>query len=76
MLQLIKPGTPQCRNKLCGEGSRLCPTPQACQVPERELAPARTADLLPWLTLRRFWIGYALGIVSGVVGLHLWARLA
>lgn len=74
MLQLIKPGTPQCRNKLCGEGSRLCPTPQACQVPEADSAPTRTAELLPWLTLQRFWIGYALGIVSGVVGLHLWAR--
>ena len=65
-----------CRANLCEQGRRICPTPQACQAPERELAPASAAELLPWLTLRRFWIGYALGIVSGVVGLHMWARLA
>lgn len=31
---LARLGTPQCRNKLCNEGRRKCPTPQACQVPE------------------------------------------
>ena len=65
---------PACRNNLCDQGRALCPTPQACQVPDRDEAPAIGADLLPWLTLRRFWIGYALGMVSGVAGLHLWAR--
>lgn len=67
---------PACRANLCEQGRRICPTPQACQVPEADAAPALTAELLPWLTLQRFWIGYALGVLSGVVGLHLWARLA
>lgn len=70
---------PACRNNLCNQGRAMCPTPQACQVADHEDGPTLAASTrntapLPWLTPRRFWIGYVLGVASGVVGLHLWAR--
>lgn len=65
---------PACKADLCRQGRHPCPTPQACQVPEADAAPTRGADLLPWLTLQRFWIGYALGIASALLVPHLWAR--
>ena len=64
-----------CRNDLCNHGHAPCPTPQACQVPEADDMHGGI-DILPWLTVRRFWIGYALGIASALLGPHLWARLA
>lgn len=70
---------PACRNGLCGQGRRICPTPQACQVPEPEdTCPAWLAWLLRLagrVTVRQFWIGYSAGIVSGVVGFAVYARL-
>ena len=69
---------PACKADLCRQGRHPCPTPQACQVPETDPAPTRMpqpgAHLLPWLTLQRFWIGSALGIVSALLVPHLWAR--
>lgn len=63
---------PACRNNLCGQGRRICPTPQACQVP---LPDDATAPL--WLrlltkagdriTLAGFWIGYPAGVVSALL---------
>ena len=64
---------PACRNDLCNQGRAMCPTPQACQVAESD-DEAGDAAPLPWLTLRRFWIGYAIGVASGLLGPHLWAR--
>ena len=59
MMYLFEPGTSQCRSKLCNEGRRLCPTPQACQVPEPDQAPRRC---LPHSTERTHRV-----ILGGVV---------
>lgn len=62
-----------CKSGRCAEGRLPCLSPQACQVPEADDMHGGI-DILPWLTVRRFWIGYALGIVSALLGPHLWAR--
>ncbi len=68
--------TPACRNNLCSSGRRVCPTPQACQVPdETDACPAWLAALLraaDCLSVRVFWVGYAAGVVTAAAGITTW----
>lgn len=72
---------PACRNGLCSQGNRPCPTPQACQVPEHEAWPhvPRFTSLWRGLTpAGRFWLGYLAGWVSVawlMLGVHFGAGL-
>ena len=71
---------PACRNDLCGQGTRKCPTPQACVVPEDDAAPALVLLLRRWRSLTpagRFWLGYFGGIgtfAAVLLGVHVATR--
>lgn len=63
---------PACRNNLCGQGRRICPTPQACQVPlpDDDSAPLWLRLLTRagnFVTPAGFWIGYVAGIACGLL---------
>lgn len=66
-----------CTSGLCSEGRRPCPTPYSCNVPAAEDEHADDAgSAWEWLTARRFWWLYAVGLVGcGVLGWHFWSRL-
>lgn len=68
----------QCVTGVCRQGRGLCPTPQACQVPEPDTWPR--VPRITWRGLTpagRFWLGYLCGmntLAAVLLGVHLFAR--